>query len=227
MTTDLVIAGAGGMARETAAAVAAINAVAPAWRLRGFLDDDPALHGVICAGLPVLGPLDAIADLPEAAVVVSIANPRNPGVREQVVHRLGLPPARYATLVHPSAEVPASCTVGPGSVLMAQVVLTADVTVGAHVAIMPQTVLTHDNIVSDHVTIASGVRISGSVQIGRGAYVGAGALIRESLTVGAKSLIGMGSVVLRDVPPDEMWAGNPARFLRSVHQPALRGSTPR
>ncbi|WP_328414057.1 acetyltransferase [Micromonospora sp. NBC_00389] len=227
MTIDLVIAGAGGIARETAATVAAINAAAPTWRLRGFLDDDPALHGVIRAGLPVLGPLEAIADLPDAAVVVCIANARNPGVREQVVQRLGLPPARYATVVHPSAEVPANCTVGPGSVLLAQVVLTADVTVGAHVAIMPQTVLTHDDVVSEHATIASGVRISGSVRIGRGAYLGAGALIRESLTVGANSVIGMGSVVLRDVPPDQVWAGSPARFLRSVRQPALHGSTPR
>ena len=223
MTIDLVLVGAGGMARETAATVAAINAVAPTWRLRGFLDDDPALQGVIRGGLPVLGPLDAIADLSDAAVVVCIANPRNPAVREQVVHRLGLPPARYATLIHPSAEVPASCTVRPGSVLLAQVVLTADVTVGAHVAIMPQTVLTHDDIVSDHATIAAGVRVSGSVRIGPGAYLGAGALIRESLTVGAKSIVGIGSVVLRDVPPGEVWAGNPARFLRPARQPALQG----
>lgn len=223
MTVDLVLAGAGGMARETAATVAAINAVTPTWRLRGFLDDDPAMHGVIRSGLPVLGPLEAIADLPDAAVVVCIANPRNPGVREQVVHRLGLPSARYATLIHPSAEVPAGCTVGPGSVLLAQVVLTADVTVGAHVALMPQTVLTHDDIVSDHATVAAGVRVSGSVRIGPGAYLGAGALIRESLTVGAKSIVGMGSVVLRDVPPGEVWAGNPARFLRPVRQPALQG----
>lgn len=184
MTMNLIIAGAGGLARETATTVAAINAVAPTWRLRGFLDDDPALHGVIRAGLPVLGPLDAIADLPDAAVVVCVANPRNPAAREQVVHRLGLPPTRYATLVHPSAEVPAGCTVGPGSVLLAQVVLTADVTVGAHVAIMPQTVLTHDDVVSDHATIASGVRVAGSVRIGPGAYLGTGVLIRESLTVG-------------------------------------------
>ncbi|MET7822414.1 acetyltransferase [Micromonospora zamorensis] len=227
MTIDLVIVGAGGLARETVATVAAINAAAPTWRLRGFLDDDPALYGVLRAGLPVLGPLDAIADLPDADVVICVANARNPGVREQVVQRLGLPPARYATVVHPSAEVPTNCTIGPGSVLLAQVVLTADVTVGAHVAIMPQTVLTHDDIVSDHVTIASGVRVSGSVLIGRGAYLGAGALIRESLTVGATSLIGMGSVVLSDVPHGEVWAGNPARFLRPVRQPTSQGVLPR
>ena len=36
------------------------------------------------------------------------------------------------------------------------------------------------------------------------------------VTVGAWSLVGMGSVVLGDVPPAEIWAGNPARLLRKA-----------
>jgi len=55
--------------------------------------------------------------------------------------------------------------------------------------------------------------------------VGAGALVREGVTVGAWSLIGMGSVVLHDVPPGEVWAGNPARLIRFVNSPALQGSS--
>lgn len=211
MAVDLVIAGAGGLARETASAVRAL----PAWRLLGFLDDDPALHGTDRAGFPVLGPLSMVDTLDQAAVVVCIANARNPVVREKVVARLGLPDERYATIVHPSADVGAGCAVGPGSVLLAQVVLTADVSVGAHVCVMPQTVLTHDDVIEDFVTIASGVRVSGSVRVGRGAYLGAGALIREGLSVGAGALVGMGSVVLRDVPDGEVWAGNPARILNA------------
>lgn len=209
---DLLIAGAGGLARETASAVAAGSQ----WRLKGFLDDDPALHGTTVSGAPVLGPLSTVHDHPDAAVVVCIANPRNPGVRGLVTGRLGLPAERYATIVHPSASVGAGCTVGPGSVLLAQTVLTADVVVGAHVAVMPQVVLTHDDVVGDFVTIASGVRVSGGVVVGEAAYLGTGALIRESLRIGARSIVGMGSVLLRDVPAGEVWAGNPARLIRFV-----------
>jgi acetyltransferase-like isoleucine patch superfamily enzyme len=104
--------------------------------------------------------------------------------------------------------------VGPGSVLLAGTVLTADVEVGAHVAVMPQAVLTHDDRVADYATIASGVRLGGGAVIEEGAYVGAGALVREGVTIGARSLVGMGSVVLHDVPPGQIWAGNPARKLR-------------
>jgi sugar O-acyltransferase (sialic acid O-acetyltransferase NeuD family) len=222
---DLLIAGAGGLARETAAAVVARNTVTPSWRLLGFLDDNPALHGRTVSGWPVLGPLDAVAAHPDAGVVVCVANPRNPGVRALVTARLALPAERYATIVHPSADVGAGCTLGAGSVLLAQTVLTADVAVGAHVAVMPQVVLTHDDVIEDFVTIASGVRVSGGVRVGAGAYLGAGALIRESLRVGARSIVGMGSVLLRDVPAGEVWAGNPARLIRFVNSPALQGSS--
>jgi sugar O-acyltransferase (sialic acid O-acetyltransferase NeuD family) len=225
VVSDLLIAGAGGLARETASAVTAINAHRPTWRLLGFLDDDPALHGARRSGVPVLGPLDLVAKWPDAAVVICIANPRNPSVRGRIARRLALPRERFATIVHPSADIGTGCAVGPGSVLLAQVVLTADVTVGAHVAVMPQVVLTHDDVVGDHVTIASGVRISGGVRIGAGAYLGTGALIRETITVGVGSVVGMGSVLLRDVPAGEVWAGNPARLIRFVNQPALQGST--
>jgi sugar O-acyltransferase (sialic acid O-acetyltransferase NeuD family) len=208
--TDLVIVGAGGFARETAAAAAA------AWRVLGFVDDDPALHGTMRSGLPILGAVDSVGDMPDVAVVVCVGNPRNYTARQQIVQRLGLPRERYATVVHPAAEVGTGSVVGPGSVLLAGTVLTADVTVGSHVAVMPQAVLTHDDVVGDYATVASGVRLGGGAVLEPGAYVGAGALIREGVTVGARSLVGMGSVVLRDVPPGEVWAGNPAGFLRST-----------
>jgi len=218
MTQDLVIVGAGGFGRETAAAVDAVNRDRPTWRLLGFLDDDPARSGQPCGGSTVLGGLDTTADLSEdVAVVVCVGNPRDIARRERVVARLGLPPHRYATVVHPSVAMGPDCLLGAGSVLLAHTTLTAAVTVGAHVAVMPQAVLTHDDVVEDFATIASGVRLGGAVHVGRGAYVGAGALVREYVRIGAGSLVGLGSIVLVDVPDGQVWVGSPARLLRPVH----------
>lgn len=215
-TSELLIIGAGGFARETAQAVAAINAVRPTWRLHGFLDDDPLLHGRRVDGLPVIGGTDLVQSLPDARVVVCVGNPRNYFTRARIVERLDLPAARYATILHPSADISADCAVGPGSVLLAQVVLTAAVTVGGHVAVMPHAVLTHDVTIDDFATIASGVRFGGGVRVRRGAYLGSGSLIREQVKVGSWSQVGMGSVVLQDIPDRQVWVGNPARKLRDI-----------
>jgi sugar O-acyltransferase (sialic acid O-acetyltransferase NeuD family) len=218
MSTDLVIVGAGGFARETVSALEASGE----WNLIGFLDDDSSLIGTTRAGYPIIGPLDRVHELDGVQFVVGMANSSRPDIRRRIVTRLGLPPARFATIVHPAAEVGVGCTIGAGTVLLAGTVLTADVTVGAHVAIMPHTVLTHDDVIEDYVTIAAGVRLGGGARIGTTAYLGSGALIRESVTIGAGALIGMGAVVLADVPPDQVWVGNPARHLRTL-RPALLG----
>jgi UDP-2-acetamido-3-amino-2,3-dideoxy-glucuronate N-acetyltransferase len=53
-------------------------------------------------------------------------------------------------------------------------------------------------------------------QIQRGASIGSGATILSSVTVGENAIVGAGSVVTRDVPPNTIVAGNPAKVLRSI-----------
>jgi len=154
--------------------------------------------------------------MPDVSVVVCTGRPGNYASRPRIVEKLGLPPERYATIIHPAATVSATSQVGPGSVLLAQTVLTAAVTVGSHVAIMPHVTLTHDDVVSDFATLASGVCLGGGVRVGWCAYIGAGALVREHLSVGSGALVGMGAIVTRDIPPHEVWAGVPARHVRKT-----------
>lgn len=223
--TPLLLVGAGGFARETAELVRAINAVDPTWDLLGYLDDDPALHGHQRAGLDVLGPIDTVDDFPEAAVAVCLGSPTATSLRRAVVGRLALGDERFATLVHPSVTRPTSVSLGVGTVVHAGSVFTADIEVGRHVEIMPLVVLTHDDVVDDYATFGAGARLAGGVHVGQSAYIGSGALVRENLDVGAGALIGMGSVVTRSVPAGEVWAGVPARLVRSCSE-RLSGCNP-
>jgi len=52
----------------------------------------------------------------------------------------------------------------------------------------------------------------------KGASVGSGATILPNLTIGENAIVGAGSVVTRDVPPNAVAAGNPARVLRYITQ---------
>ena len=219
----LLIVGAGGLARETAQAVLAVNEARPTFELLGHLDDDPARQGTMVDGIPVLGPVDAVADHPDALVVVATGRPTDYTSRCRLVNRLALDDDRAGTVVHPAASVAASASIGPGSVLLAGVTLTAAVTVGRHVAVMPGTVLTHDDRVDDFATLAAGVLVAGGVHVHEGAYIGAGARIREGLSIGAWALVGMGSLVTRDVPAGELWFGAPARCAGAAPVPGLAG----
>ena len=52
--------------------------------------------------------------------------------------------------------------------------------------------------------------------IKKGASIGANSTILPGITVGENSMIGAGSVVTKDVPANEIWVGNPARFYKEI-----------
>jgi acetyltransferase-like isoleucine patch superfamily enzyme len=52
--------------------------------------------------------------------------------------------------------------------------------------------------------------------IKRGASIGSGTTLLCGVTVGENAIIGAGSVVTKDVPPEAVMAGNPARVIRSL-----------
>lgn len=58
--------------------------------------------------------------------------------------------------------------------------------------------------------------------IKKGASIGSGATILSNISIGENAIIGAGSVVTKDVPPNSIVAGNPARVLRRIDQSVER-----
>lgn len=59
-------------------------------------------------------------------------------------------------------------------------------------------------------------RIEKAVIVKENAFIGAHSIILKGVTIGKNSIIGAGSVVTKSVPDNQIWAGNPAKFIRNI-----------
>lgn len=210
---QLVIVGAGGHGREIADTVAAINAVSPSWELLGFLDDrEPDRHLLAALGVDYLGPTARMGDIP-ASYVIGMGSPAARRLFDERSTALGRTPA---TLVHPRAYVGRDVVLGPGSVLAPQANVTTHVTLGRHVHLDVAATVGHDCGLDDYVTVAPGARVSGGVTLEPEVFVGAGATLIQGVRVGRRTTVGAGAVVTRDLPPNVVAVGVPARLIRAV-----------
>lgn len=64
--------------------------------------------------------------------------------------------------------------------------------------------------------IVSGVVFGGSCEVGDYCFVGMNACIKQRTKIGKNCVIGAGAVVTKDIPDNQIWVGNPARYLKDV-----------
>ena len=69
-------------------------------------------------------------------------------------------------------------------------------------------------IVTHFMQPQTGTYARGRVEIKENAYLGMNVLVVKPVTIGRGAIVGAGSIVTKDIPDDEVWAGNPARFIR-------------
>lgn len=211
MKSNLVIIGAGGLGREVA--WLASEARDP-WSVGGFLDDRRDIAEAELGRMPHLGAVDQWRDLKNSAFVVAIGNPR---VRANVVARMrdqGSPV--FVSLVHQSCSIGPFCSIADGAIIGAGCVLTTNIKVGEHAIINIGTTVGHDVTVGPCATVAPGVTISGCVTIMDGVEVGTGASIRQGLKLETGAMLGMGSVLTKNIPPNCMFFGVPAKFIKNL-----------
>jgi UDP-3-O-[3-hydroxymyristoyl] glucosamine N-acyltransferase len=73
--------------------------------------------------------------------------------------------------------------------------------------------IAHNVEIGERCLVVANVGIGGSVKIGNDCYIGFGATIKNGVKIGNNVVVGMGAVVLRDIPDNEVWVGNPARNI--------------
>jgi UDP-3-O-[3-hydroxymyristoyl] glucosamine N-acyltransferase len=75
--------------------------------------------------------------------------------------------------------------------------------------------IAHNCNIGPRTIMAGGCYLGGSTIIGSDCWIGTGTITKNKVRIADNTLIGVGSVVIKDITePGQVWAGNPARFLR-------------
>lgn len=213
MTLPIIIVGAGGHAVVVADALLAAGA-----RVLGYTDADPARHGLMLCGLPVLGD-DRVLDghTPESVQLANgiggVGSASGEPLRRTVQERLSARGWQFVTVRHPSAVVSPFARVGAGAQLLACCVVQAGAQVGEGCIVNTAAVVEHDVTLGAWVHIAPRALACGNAVVGARSHVGAGAVLRQGLTLGADSVVGAGAVVVKDCAGGGVLVGVPARLV--------------
>ena len=122
-------------------------------------------------------------DRPSSGAFIAIGDNK---IRKKEAEAIGGP---FAVLIHPSALISESATIGEGSIIMAGVVIQPNAHIGKHVIVNTGATLDHHVIVHDFAHIAPGAHLCGAVHIGEGTLVGVGVGIAPNTTIPAWSIV--------------------------------------
>jgi len=129
---------------------------------------------------------------------------------------LGLEAKMMATFIHPTAYLAPNVIVKPGAIILPYVMISSGAIIGENTLIMTGATIGHNTELSEFTHVASQAVVGAYIKTSIGTHIGLNATIREYITIGKYSTIGMGSVLTKNVGDKQMWAGNPAKFLRNA-----------
>lgn len=74
--------------------------------------------------------------------------------------------------------------------------------------------IAHNCIIGENCIFTGNVVTSGSSKIGNNVFVGIGVTIKQGVNIGDNVTLGQGAVVVKNVPENETWVGNPAKMIK-------------
>lgn len=185
----LLVVGAGGHGR----AVAEAAELSGQFKVVGFLDDSmPAGDAVF--GAPVLGPVVSMAShrpfCDQAIVAIG-----NNAVREKLMRQLSETGLALTTVIHPSAFVSPSATIGKGSAVMAGAIVGTETRLGVGVIINCGAVVDHHALVEDFGHLGVNASMAGGTVLGFGAWMQAGSSLGYGVKIRPGAVISPGEGV--------------------------------
>jgi acetyltransferase EpsM len=213
----IILGGVGNGSVIANAIVDANNRGDKEWEFAGYLNDRVAAGGHI-ENFPVLGKLaDWMRFEREGCFFINtILRIDGQQQRIDLFEGLNIPNDRLATFIHPATYLAPNVQLGPGTVVMPHVSISSATSLARGCLVMVGATIGHNSQIGNYCHFAAQCCVGAHMNIGDGVHIGLNATARENLSIGKNSTLGMGAVLTKDMGENEIWAGNPARYLRKA-----------
>jgi sugar O-acyltransferase (sialic acid O-acetyltransferase NeuD family) len=207
---DLIIVGASGFGRELLQYVHDAHKNTDGVRIKGFLDDDPAVLDSIgkVMGVGIVGDTRSYPIEEDDRFIISLGDP---GLRRVLADRLARRGARFVSIVHPTAYVAQSARIGDGCIIGPFANVGSYVQLEDHVLLNLYSAAGHDCRIGAFCVFSPYSVANGGSRLDDSVFLGTHAAVTPNVHVGAGSKIAAGAVVYRDVPAQSLAMGNPAK----------------
>lgn len=185
-------------------------AISMGFTVAGFVD--PNASGEYVWGLPLFGRTDQ--DLVEKYHLALGIGDNHQRARVFNTIRQEFPKSSFPAVIHKSAVVASSASIGEGTVVLALGYVGAQTRVGRGVIVNSVASLDHESAMKDFSSLAPGARTGGNVTIGRHTTIGMNSAVLQGLAVGDDAVIGALSLVRTDIDESSVAYGIPARVIR-------------
>jgi len=206
----VLIIGAGGNAQVIAETLLDPAFMKDGYELVGFLDDNPDLLSTQILDRPVFGAVSALKSVMHDLVVIGIGDNKT---RSRLFDQLTDLGEKFATVIHPSAIISPSVTIGAGTVVFARVVINTGAAIGDNVVLKCGCTVGHRCRVASHSYVSAGAYLGGAVNAGKGTLIGLGSSVLENITIGEWANVESKAMVIRDVAAGATIAGVPGEVV--------------
>lgn len=185
------------------------------YELLGLIESNPKLEKKVL-GYGILGDESILSESIYNDVYLFIAIGDN-WIRHLVKDKISTlnQSIKFATLIHPSAQIAKDVKIGEGVAIMASAIVNSDSTIDNFTIINTKASMDHDGYLGAFASLAPNATTGGNVSIGNFTSVGISATIKHGVQIGAHSVIGGGAFVLKNFEDNQVIFGVPAKAIRS------------